>query len=66
MTTQDRVPLPDAPPLRRTAAAGAPPPLILVGAAMLLALAATVWLWVHVGTAIFFETIRAGLAACGG
>ena len=29
-------------------------------------LAATVALWAHYGTAIFFETIRAGLVACFG
>ena len=29
-------------------------------------LAATVALWAHYGTAMFFETIRAGLAACFG
>ena len=28
-----------------------------------LVLAATVALWVHYGTAVFFETIRAGLVA---
>ena len=27
---------------------------------------ATVALWVHYGTAVFFETIRAGLVACFG
>ena len=31
-----------------------------------LLLAATLMLWVHYGTAVFFETIRAGLAACFG
>ncbi|MBX9829645.1 MAG: hypothetical protein K2Y27_32220 [Xanthobacteraceae bacterium] len=29
-------------------------------------LAGTVALWVHYGTAVFFETIRAGLIACFG
>jgi hypothetical protein len=29
-------------------------------------LAGTIWLWAHYGTAIFFETIRAGLVACFG
>jgi hypothetical protein len=31
-----------------------------------LMLAGTVALWAHYGTAIFFETIRAGLIACFG
>ena len=31
-----------------------------------LVLAATVALWAHYGTAVFFETIRAGLVACFG
>ena len=29
-------------------------------------LAATLALWAHYGTAVFFETIRAGLVACFG
>ena len=41
--------------------------VILLGAGTIgLLLAATVALWAHYGTAIFFETIRAGLAACFG
>jgi hypothetical protein len=39
-------------------------PLVAVGAAMVLL--ATVLLWAHYGTTIFFETIRAGFAACFG
>jgi hypothetical protein len=31
-----------------------------------LALGGTVLLWAHYGTTIFFETIRAGFAACFG
>jgi hypothetical protein len=31
-----------------------------------LVLAATVALWAHYGTAVFFETIRSGLVACFG
>jgi hypothetical protein len=31
-----------------------------------LVLAATVALWAHYGTAVFFETIRTGLVACFG
>jgi uncharacterized protein involved in exopolysaccharide biosynthesis len=40
--------------------------ILLVAGIMGLLLAATVALWAHYGTAIFFETIRAGLAACFG
>jgi hypothetical protein len=40
--------------------------ILLVAGAFGLVLAATVALWAHYGTAIFFETIRAGLAACFG
>jgi hypothetical protein len=35
-------------------------------AATLLVLAGTVSLWAHFGTVVFFETIRAGFAACFG
>jgi hypothetical protein len=31
-----------------------------------VALAGTVLLWAHYGATVFFETIRAGLAACFG
>jgi hypothetical protein len=42
-------------------------PLILTGAAAIaIALAGSVWLWAHYGTAVFFETIRAGFVACFG
>jgi hypothetical protein len=41
-------------------------PLILAGAVITVALAGTVWLWAQYGTTIFFETIRAGFAACFG
>ncbi len=40
--------------------------VLLAAAAFGLVLAGTVALWAHYGTAIFFETIRAGLAACFG
>jgi hypothetical protein len=40
--------------------------ILLVAGTIGLLLAATVALWAHYGTAIFFETIRAGLAACFG
>jgi len=40
---------------------------VLVVAAVLGAImAGTAALWAHYGTAVFFETIRAGLAACFG
>ncbi len=39
---------------------------LAVGAAVALALAGTVLLWAHYGTTVFFETIRAGFAACFG
>jgi hypothetical protein len=41
-------------------------PLLLVGALVVLAILGTVLLWAHYGTAVFFETIRAGFAACFG
>jgi hypothetical protein len=40
--------------------------LIIGGAATLLALAGAVSLWARFGTVVFFETIRAGFAACFG
>jgi hypothetical protein len=48
--------------------AAAPPrfsrPLAVVTAAVVLLLAGTVALWAHYGTAVFYETILAGIAAC--
>ena len=41
-------------------------PLLLAGAAVALALMGTALLWAHYGEAVFFETIRAGFAACFG
>jgi hypothetical protein len=41
-------------------------PLIVAGAAIAVALAGTVLLWAHYGATVFFETIRAGFAACFG
>jgi hypothetical protein len=41
-------------------------PLLLAGALVTLALLGTVALWAHYGTTVFFETIRAGFAACFG
>ena len=40
--------------------------IALVAGAVGLVLAGTIALWAHYGTAIFFETIRAGLVACFG
>jgi hypothetical protein len=41
-------------------------PLLLAGAVVALALLGTVMLWAHYGATVFFETIRAGFAACFG
>jgi hypothetical protein len=41
-------------------------PLLAAGAAVAIALAATVWLWAAYGSTVFFETIRAGFMACFG
>jgi hypothetical protein len=42
------------------------PASLALTAASLLALAAAVFLWVHYGPVVFFETLRAGFAACFG
>jgi hypothetical protein len=39
-------------------------PLLLVAAVIGVMLAGTVALWAHYGTAVFFEMITAGIAAC--
>ena len=39
-------------------------PLVLIAAAVGDVLAATVALWAHYGTAVFYEMIVAGIAAC--
>ena len=39
-------------------------PLMLIAAALGIVLAATVALWAHYGTAVFYEMIAAGIAAC--
>ena len=39
-------------------------PLIVVAAVCGLLIAATLALWAHYGTAVFFEIIAAGIAAC--
>jgi hypothetical protein len=41
-------------------------PLLVAGAVIAVVLAATVLLWAHYGATVFFETIRAGFAACFG
>jgi hypothetical protein len=40
--------------------------IVFAAGALGLVLAGTVALWAHYGTAIFFETVRAGLMACFG
>jgi hypothetical protein len=40
--------------------------IVLAAGAVGLVLAGTVALWAHYGTAVFFETIRAGFIACFG
>jgi len=39
-------------------------PFLLVGAVAGVLIAATLVLWAHYGTAVFFEIIAAGIAAC--
>ena len=39
-------------------------PLVIIAGASGLLLAGTVALWAHYGTAVFYEMIVAGLAAC--
>jgi hypothetical protein len=39
-------------------------PLILIAAAVGILLAGTLALWAHYGTAVFYEMIVAGIAAC--
>ena len=39
-------------------------PLMLIAAAVGILLAATVALWARYGTAVFYEMILAGIAAC--
>jgi hypothetical protein len=42
-------------------------PFVAAGAAIAAAIVAgTAWLWAHYGTAVFFETIRAGFVTCFG
>lgn len=39
-------------------------PLMIVGAVVALLVGATLALWAHYGTAVFYEMILAGLALC--
>ena len=39
-------------------------PLMVIAAILGIVLAATVALWAHYGTAVFYEMIVAGIAAC--
>lgn len=39
-------------------------PLLAAAGAVACLLAGTVVLWAHYGTAVFFETLRAGFIAC--
>jgi hypothetical protein len=39
-------------------------PLVLIAAVVGILLAGTVALWAHYGTAVFYEMIVAGIAAC--
>jgi hypothetical protein len=41
-------------------------PLAWAGAAVVVAVGAAAWLWAHYGATVFFESIRAGFAACFG
>ncbi len=41
-----------------------PRPLTLLAGVLGAVMAATLALWAHYGTAVFFEMIRAGFAAC--
>jgi hypothetical protein len=39
-------------------------PLVLAAAVVGILMAGTIALWAHYGSAVFFEMIKAGLAAC--
>jgi len=39
-------------------------PMLAIAAVVGILLAATAALWVHYGTAVFYETILAGIATC--
>ncbi|MFZ1096770.1 MAG: hypothetical protein WAN75_47365 [Xanthobacteraceae bacterium] len=39
-------------------------PLVIIAAGLGMLLAGTLALWAHYGSAVFYETILAGIAAC--
>jgi hypothetical protein len=39
-------------------------PLVMIAAGLGMLLAGTLALWAHYGSAVFYETILAGIAAC--
>jgi hypothetical protein len=39
-------------------------PFLLVGAVAAVLIGAALMLWMHYGTAVFFEIVAAGIAAC--
>ena len=53
--------MPDTAPLRLRPV---PRPMIAAGAVCAALRAATLGLWAYYGSAVFFETIAAGIAAC--
>ncbi|WP_034464318.1 hypothetical protein [Afipia sp. P52-10] len=55
---------PSSPPEALPALQRLPVALVTAVAVALLFLAGALALWVHYGTAVFFETIAAGIAAC--
>jgi hypothetical protein len=65
MTDQVATPLPE--PMPEQPVRPRPVMLIVLLAGVLGAiLAGTIALWAHYGTTVFFETVRAGFAACFG
>jgi branched-subunit amino acid transport protein AzlD len=54
-----------APPRVQAPPSGAASGIVAAGAVFaLLAVVGAVMLWVHYGTAVFFEIIKSGIAAC--
>jgi hypothetical protein len=51
-------------PEQVSAAPSSRPVLVMIAAVFGVLLAATLALWAHYGTAVFYEMILAGLAAC--
>jgi hypothetical protein len=52
------------PAINSVAALSRPFVLVVLAGAVLLAMGLTVGLWAYYGTAVFFEMVRAGWAAC--